>query len=83
MEGSTLEFYRRALQLRRELQTSEELEWHTATSPDVLHFSRPGGWQTVTNFGDMPVELPAGNLLLSSGPLDGNLLPGSTTVWLR
>jgi alpha-glucosidase len=29
------------------------------------------------------VELPAGEVLLSSSPLDGNLLPGSTTVWLR
>ncbi len=83
VESSTLEFYRRALKLRRELQTSEELEWHTGASPDVLHFSRPGGWQTVTNFGDMPVELPAGDVLLSSGPLEKNLLPGSTTVWLR
>ncbi|MDR7084412.1 alpha-glucosidase [Arthrobacter ginsengisoli] len=82
VEGSTLEFYRQALQLRRELQTSEELEWHPA-GPRVLHFSRAGGWQTVTNFGDGPVELPAGEVLLSSGPLDGNLLPGSTTVWLR
>ena len=34
VEGSTLEFYRQALKLRRELQTSEELEWHTAASPD-------------------------------------------------
>ena len=81
--GSTLEFYRKALKLRRELQTSEELVWHAAAGPDVLHFSRPGGWQTVTNFGDAPVELPAGEVLLSSAPLDGDLLPGSTTVWLR
>ncbi len=83
VEGSTLEFYRQALKLRRELQTSEELQWHTTASPAVLHFSRPGGWQTVTNFGDEPVELPAGTVLLSSGPLEKNLLPGSTTVWLR
>ncbi|HET9349426.1 MAG TPA: glycoside hydrolase family 13 protein [Arthrobacter sp.] len=69
VEGSTLEFYRQALKLRRELQTSEELQWHTTASPAVLHFSRPGGWQTVTNFGDEPVELPAGTVLLSSGPL--------------
>lgn len=81
--GSTLEFYRKALKLRRELQTSEELQWIEAGNADVLHFIRPGGWQTVTNFGDEPVELPAGEVLLSSAPLDGNLLPGSTTVWLR
>ena len=54
VDGSTLELYRKALKLRRELQTSEELEWQEAGSADVLHFSRPGGWQTVTNFGDTP-----------------------------
>ncbi|PVZ61063.1 glycoside hydrolase family 13 protein [Arthrobacter sp. H-02-3] len=83
VEGSTLELYRTALKFRRELQTSEEMEWHESGSADVLHFSRPGGWQTVTNFGDTPVELPAGEVLVSSGPLDGGLLPANTTVWLR
>ena len=83
VEGSTLEFYRKALRLRRELQTSEELEWLETGSADVLHFSRPGGWQSVTNFGDEAVELPAGTVLVSSGPLDGSLLPANTTAWLR
>jgi alpha-glucosidase len=83
VDGSTLELYRKALKLRRELQTSEELQWHEAGSADVLHFSRPGGWQTVTNFGDAPVDLPAGEVLVSSAPLEGGLLPGNTTVWLR
>ncbi|MDQ0755417.1 glycoside hydrolase family 13 protein [Arthrobacter sp. B3I4] len=82
-EGSTLEFYRRALKLRRELQTSEELEWLETEHANVLHFRRYGGWQSVTNFGDDAVELPAGEVLISSGPLDGNLLPGNTSVWLR
>ncbi|SDP75205.1 alpha-glucosidase [Arthrobacter sp. ok909] len=83
VEGSTLELYRTALKFRRELQTSEEMEWQESGSADVLHFSRPGGWQTMTNFGDTPVELPAGEVLVSSGPLDGGMLPANTTVWLR
>lgn len=83
VEGSTLELYRKALKLRRELQTAEELEWVETGNPEVLHFSRHGGWQSVTNFGAEPVELPAGEVLLSSAPLDGKLLPGNTTVWLR
>ena len=83
IEGSTLEFYRKALKLRRELQTTEELEWLESGHADVLHFRRHGGWQSVTNFGDDAVELPAGEVLVSSGPLDGQLLPGNTTVWLR
>ena len=83
VEGSTLELYRKALKLRRELQTSEELQWQESGSADVLRFSRPGGWQTVTNFGDAPVDLPAGEVLVSSGPLEGGQLPANTTVWLR
>ena len=81
--GSTLELYRKALKLRRELQTAEELEWVETGNPKVLQFTRHGGWQSVTNFGAEPVELPAGEVLLSSAPLDGKLLPGNTTVWLR
>jgi alpha-glucosidase len=83
LEGSTLELYRKALKLRRELQTAEELEWVETGNAAVLHFSRHGGWHSVTNFSEEAVELPAGTVLLSSGPLDGNLLPGNTTVWLR
>jgi len=83
VEGSTLELYRKALKLRRELQTAEELEWVETGNPEVLHFSRHGGWQSVTNFGTEPVELPAGEVLLSSAPLEAGKLPGATTVWMR
>ncbi|WP_207453530.1 glycoside hydrolase family 13 protein [Herbiconiux sp. SYSU D00978] len=80
--GSTLEFYRTALRLRHELQTDETLDW-IESDPHVLHFRRPGGWHVVTNFGTEPVALPAGELLHSSGPVEGGALPGETTVWLR
>jgi alpha-glucosidase len=82
-EGSTLELYRRALRLRRELQAAEQLTWHETANSEVLHFSRPGGWQTVTNFGVEPAGLPPGEILASSGPVEGNRLPGNVTVWLR
>jgi alpha-glucosidase len=82
-EGSTLELYRTALKLRRELQSDEELEWIETGNPEVLHFSRPGGWQSVTNFGDTAVELPAGTVLVSSAPLEEGRLPANTTAWLR
>ncbi|WOF22778.1 glycoside hydrolase family 13 protein [Microbacterium betulae] len=82
--SSTLSLYREALRLRRELQTAESLEWIDELSAgDVLAFARPGGWVNVTNFGEEPVELPAGEVLLASAALDGGLLPGATTVWLR
>ncbi|MCZ2402142.1 alpha-amylase [Paenarthrobacter sp. Z7-10] len=79
--SSTLELYRAALKLRRQLQTSEELTW-ISSADSVLHFTRPAGWQSVTNFGTEPIPLPAGTMLISSGPLDAGLLPADTTVWL-
>ncbi|MGH3369650.1 MAG: DUF3459 domain-containing protein, partial [Nocardioidaceae bacterium] len=78
---STLTMYRTALRLRRRLQGAERLEW--VPSPDsVLHFVRPGGWRCVTNFGSEHADLPAGEVVVSSGPLTGGRLPGDTTVWL-
>lgn len=80
--GSTLQLYRRALRLRRELQGDEALEWVPTESADVLHFVRPGGWHCITNFGTAPVALPAGDVRVASGPLQDGALPGETTVWL-
>ena len=80
--ASTLNLYRRALSLRHELECAESLEW-TQVSPGVLAFRRPNGWTAVTNFGTEPVALPEGEVLLASGPLTGDQLPGETTVWLR
>ena len=34
------------------------------------------------NAGSTPVPLPAGEVLIASGPLDGNRLPPDTAVWL-
>lgn len=82
-EGSTLELYRTALRLRRELQSGEELEWIETGNAEVLHFRRPGGWQSITNFGDTSVGLPSGSVLISSAPLEGGSLPAETTVWVR
>ncbi|MFD7023479.1 alpha-amylase family glycosyl hydrolase [Promicromonospora sukumoe] len=80
--GSTLELYRAALALRHELQTDETLQWVEAPD-DVVHFERPGGWHVVTNFGTEPTALPDGEVLVTSEPLDGGLLPGATTAWVR
>lgn len=79
---STLEFYRTALRLRKDLQVSESFEWLDG-GDDILYFARAGGWRSVTNFGSQAKSLPAGDVLLSSSTLDGNLLPANTTVWLR
>ncbi len=79
---SVLTFYRRALALRRQLQSAQELTWHAAPA-HVLHFSRPGGWHVLTNFGTTPADLPEGEVMLSSHRLAGGRLPAGTTAWLR
>lgn len=82
--NSTLNLYRRALNLRHELQTAEELTWHDTGRGDVLHFARPNGWQVVTNFGSEPFALPvgAGRVVLSSAPLADGMLPAEATAWI-
>ena len=79
---STLEFYRTALRLRRELLAGETLTWQ-AGADGVVSFSRDNGWHSVTNFGTEPITLPTGQIILASGPVVGGELPGETAVWLR
>lgn len=79
---STLNLYRRALHLRRKLLASEELAWEDSGNPDVLQFIRPNGWRVIMNFSGQPVPMPEGELLISSRPLEGEMLPGDATAWL-
>lgn len=81
--GSTLELYRMALKLRRELQSTEDYAWIETGSQHVLHFTRANGWQSITNFGSTPVSLPPGQVLLSSAQHDSGVLPSNTTIWLQ
>ncbi|HEX2143435.1 MAG TPA: alpha-amylase family glycosyl hydrolase [Glycomyces sp.] len=81
--ASTLALYRDALRLRHELQTDESLAWVPNDAADVLHLRRSGGWEAVINFGATAVPLPAGDVIIASGPVDGQELPAETTVWLR
>jgi alpha-glucosidase len=78
---STLSLYREALAHRRRLQVAETLEWEQ-TSETVLQFERPGGWHCISNFGTAPVELPEGELVLASAPLDNGRLAPDSTAWV-
>jgi alpha-glucosidase len=81
--SSTLSLYRRALSLRRELLTEERAEW-LELGESVLGFRRPNGWVSVTNFGDIPVDLPDGELILrTDGLAPGLPLATDATAWLR
>ncbi|MFD6418015.1 glycoside hydrolase family 13 protein [Streptomyces sp. NPDC060194] len=80
---STLELYRRAITLRRELPGLGDgaMEWREAPA-GVLAFTRPGVL-CVVNMTDAPVELPLpGTLLLSSGqtPTRAGEAPDATVL---
>jgi alpha-glucosidase len=79
--ASTLQLYRQALELRTKLQGTEQLEW-LESADTVLHFARPGGLQSIMNFGTTSVALPQGSVAVASGALDGDRLPADTTAWL-
>lgn len=79
---STLNFYRKALDLRRKLQGPEELEWVGEKREDVLHFRRPEGWEIILNLSDESVKVD-GEVLLSSSPLEDDAVPKDTCVWLH
>lgn len=79
---STLEFYRAALAARREHRLGAgEIEWLDGGT-DVIAL-RNGGLTIVANTGSTPVPLPAGDVVIASGPVGNDVLPGDTTVWLR
>ncbi|WP_217143793.1 alpha-amylase family glycosyl hydrolase [Streptomyces sp. AC627_RSS907] len=80
--GSTLELYRTALRLRRKLLDGESLTWADDVPPGVLQFDRSEGWRCVTNLSGTTVDRPAGEVLLSSAPLEDGRLGPDTTVWL-
>jgi alpha-glucosidase len=78
---STLEFYRTALAARREHGLGAgTIEW-LDSDPGVIAL-RNGGVTVVANTGSASVPLPAGEVIVASGPLEVGLLPGDTTVWL-
>ena len=77
-EGSTLEFYRAALTARRALTPVDTVA--VRVEGDVLLIER-GDVTIALNCGASDAPLPAGRVLVASGPIDG-VLPGDTAVWL-
>ncbi|WP_095676909.1 glycoside hydrolase family 13 protein [Candidatus Planktophila lacus] len=95
--SSPLSIFRKALALRKNLITAEEITWHETGDNSVLHFSRPNGLHCITNFGRNYYNFDGiGEVIHASGPLaekgvylvhgietTGNDLPPATTVWVR
>jgi alpha-glucosidase len=79
---STWSFYRAALRARRRFVALTEPVELVTDRTTVLEFRR-GPLTVVCNCGSRPVRLPEGEVVVASGPLDGNgLLPADTAVWL-
>ncbi|RUR03386.1 glycoside hydrolase family 13 protein [Labedella endophytica] len=85
--GTTLELYRTALRIRREHMLGlGRIEWVDGLPADVLGIVT-GDVVVFANTGTSDVAVPDAYLdtevLLASGPFDGTVLPGDTTVWFR
>jgi alpha-glucosidase len=82
--GSTLSLYRKALQLRKSLPElhGRAVQWQQAPA-GCLAYRRGPNLVIALNATETEVELPPGQLLLSSAPITGDLLPANTAVWLR
>lgn len=80
---STLELYRTLLRVRAEHGLgSGQLEWLPGYAESVVAFAN-SGVAVIANLGHVPVTLPAGALLASSGPLADGSLPGDATAWVQ
>lgn len=81
---SHLTLYRAALAVRGSHPALGEgtLTW-VSSDAQVLHFSRGEGFECLVNFGETPVELPAGaQVLVASGDVSSGVLDTDTAVWL-
>jgi alpha-glucosidase len=80
---SMLGFYRSALARRpRTLDTTAPLTWNRSDAVLDLTVAGAPGIRIVVNLGADPVALPAGEVLLASGPVTDGKLPTDTAVWL-
>ena len=84
VEGSTLELYKHALKLRKELGLGHgSFDW----VPEYTNESALGylnnGVLVIHNFGRDPIALPEGNLIASSQNGDTLVIEADQTVWLN
>jgi alpha-glucosidase len=83
---STLELYKHALKLRRELGLGEgSFEWVAEFVTEHSLGFRNGDILVVHNFGHSPIELPKGEIIASSlhGMTPGHPLAADQTVWIK
>lgn len=81
---SVLHLYREAVRLRHAEPSllGEDFLWLEAPE-DCLVYRRGDITVVLSTADDRGVPVPPGQILLASGPLDGNTLPPDTAVWVR
>jgi alpha-glucosidase len=80
---SMLSLYRTAISLRRKhAGFNGGLSWSDGMPEGVLAFRRDGGLVCMLNLTNQPVDLPSGDVLLTSAPLVDGRLPGDAAAWL-
>jgi alpha-glucosidase len=81
--NSTLSFFQRIIELRKQRSEFDGDEVHWLTAPrNALTFRRPGGLMCALNAGRRPIALPRGELMLASAPLVDGKLPPDAAAWL-
>jgi alpha-glucosidase len=80
---SMLSLYRMAIELRsaRPEFGGSVLDWYGSPA-GCLAFRRPGGLVCALNASDEPIPLPPGEVLLTSAPIEGGMLPVNAAAWL-
>mgnify|MGYP000732900647 CR=1 FL=1 len=84
--ASTLNLYKHALELRRQLKLGEgSFKWLDEMVSDGVLGYRNGNVLVIHNFGSAPIKLPVGKVLASSlhGMHEGHDLVEDQTVWLQ
>jgi alpha-glucosidase len=78
-----LSLYRNGLRIRRTRPWGAgPFRWLDAGG-ESLSFARGDAFTCLVNFGDEPIAVPAGAvILIASNELEGGALPHDTTVWL-
>jgi alpha-glucosidase len=84
VEGSTLEMYKHALKLRKELGLGHgSFDWVPEYTNDSALGYRNGDVLVIHNFGSNPIELPAGEVIASSRNGVNVEIEPNQTVWLQ
>ncbi len=84
--SSTLQLYKDALAIRRERPELGDgpMDWLANDDNHVLEFSRSDEFVCVVNLGSTAATLPPHRtVLLASGDVTGDVLPGNSAAWLE